>query len=615
MIVLTQPKVTTADKLLAFGTLAIKIDATDPSANVDIIPMAFRTLKTVLLASLLSLVACDTNPNISSPTQPTAPSQEGDRLLKLLYWQAPTILNPHLSTGFKDWEASRITLEPLATYNEDSQLVPVLAAEIPSLENNGLSSDGLSVVWKLKPDVKWSDGEPFTAADVVFSYEFLTNPDAGATSIGIFQTVETVEALDDHTVKVSFKEVTPSWFGVFVGAEGMILPKHHFEAYQGSQARSAPANLIPIGTGPYRVSEFKPGDVVIYEKNPHYRDAANLAFDRLELKGGGDATSAARAVLQTGDADFAYGLQVEAKILDELRQGKQGKVLANFGSLSERININFTDPNRTTAEGERSSLEFPHPFLSDPLVREAIATAIDKDLIAQQLYGVTGKATSNFVVNPPEYTSQNTKSEFDLTKANTLLDQAGWQDSNGDGTRDKNGVEMKLLFQTSVNPLRQKTQAIIKQSFEQIGIAVELKSIDASIYFSGDPANPDTTERFTADLQMFTTGNTNPDPLSYLKRYTCSEIPTQANGWTGDNYARYCNAEYDDLWIAATTELDPAKRQSLFIQMNDHLVNNFAVIPLVHRAETVGISNTLSGVSLTPWDMNTWNIAQWEKSL
>ncbi|BAW95878.1 extracellular solute-binding protein [[Synechococcus] sp. NIES-970] len=566
-------------------------------------PHLFRP--TLLVASLL-LVACS-GANM-------APRQDDPTQLKLLYWQAPTILNPHLSTGFKDWEASRITLEPLASFDPDSELTPILAAEIPTLENGGLSADGRSVTWRLKPDLRWSDGEPFTAADVVFTYEFLSDPATGATNAGNVQGIETVEALDETTVKITFKEVTPAWFGVFVGAEGVILPRHQFINYPGEQARTAPANLLPVGTGPYRVTEFRPGDVVVYEKNPHYRAVEQLAFERLELKGGGDATAAARAVLQTGEADFAYNLQVESKVLTELEAAGRGQVLTNFGALSERLVLNFTDPNQATPSGERSSLAFPHPFLSDPLVREAIASAIDRDTIAQELYGVTGQATSNFVVNPPEVVSPNTRFEFDPGRANQLLDQAGWVDSNGDGSRDKNGIEMRLLFQTSVNPLRQKTQAIIKQNLAQIGMAIDLKSIDASVYFSGDPGNSDTVERFTADLQMFMTGNTNPDPLPYLRRYTCDEIPTQANNWTGDNDSRYCNSDYDNLWAATVIELDPGQRQANLIRLNDLLIEDFAVIPLVHRAETAGIGDRLMGVTLTPWDMNTWNIAAWRKS-
>ena len=565
-----------------------------------------RFLLSLCLGTSLILSSCN------SQNKTTTNTPRNSDTLKLLYWQAPTILNPHLSTGLKDTEASRITLEPLASYDKNGELIPFLAAEIPTLDNGGIAADGQSITWKLKQDVKWSDGTPFTANDVVFTYKFLSNPKVGATSSGDYEIIETVEAIDDHTVKIIFKGVNPGWNRFFIGSSGLILPRHIYEEYNGENARQAPSNLLPIGTGPYKVVEFKPGDVVIYEPNSYFRNAQELGFKRIELKGGGDATSAARAVLQTGDVDYAFNLQVEAPVLQQLETGGQGKIVSILGTLSERILLNFSDPNKATADGERSNINNPHPFLSDKTVREAFSLAIDRDTISNQLYGITGKPTANFLILPEEYQSPNTTYEFNLEKANQLLDEAGWQDSNNNGTRDKNGVEMKVVFQTSVNPLRQKTQEIVKQGLESIGVGVELKSIDPSIFFSSDPANNDTIEHFYADLQMFTTGNSSPDPSTYMKTYTCDEIPQKANNWSGDNYSRYCNPEYDQLWEAATKELDPKKRQEMFIQMNDILVNDFVVIPLVHRADVTAISNRLQGFELTPWDRNTWNIKDWK---
>lgn len=569
-----------------------------------------KNLVAIALISLISLISIA----IASCTSQTNSNgrQKESETLKLLYWQAPTILNPHLSTGFKDAEASRITLEPLASFDNDGKLIPFLAAEIPSLENGGIAKDGKSVTWKLKPNIKWSDGTPFTAADVVFTYQFISNPEVGSSNAGSYKIVESVEAIDDYTVKVNFKEITPSWFLVFVGTEGAILPRHKFQEYNGANSRQAAANLMPVGTGAYRAVEFKPGDVVVYEANPHFRETDKPHFSRVELKGGGDATSAARAVLQTGDADFAYNLQVEAPILKRLEAAGKGRVVTNFSPFMERVLFNFTDPNRATAEGDRSNLQFPHPFFTDERVRQAFNKAIDRETIAQQLYGDAGKPTANYLVVPRQFSSPNTSYEFDLKEAAALLDRAGWQDSNGNGIRDKNGMEMQIVFQTSVNPVRQKTQEVIKQALLSLGVGVELKSIDASIFFSGDPGNTDTVERFYADLQMFSTGNTNPDPTGYLKFYTCDQIPQKANNWTGDNASRYCNREYDELWQRLTMELDPEKRRQLFIQMNDMLVKEAIVLPLVDRAEVAGVSNGIVGVDLTPWDLNTWNIADWK---
>jgi peptide/nickel transport system substrate-binding protein len=561
----------------------------------------------VSLGLTLAIAAC------SSSNQYSNTNTSQNSTLKLLYWQAPTILNPHLSTGFKDAEAARITLEPLASFDNQGKLIPFLAASIPT-KNNGVAADGKSVTWKLKQNVKWSDGKPFTAQDVVFTYKFLSNPKVGATSAGTYAVVKSVEAIDDYTVKINFKEVNPAWSLVFVGGEGMILPQHIYAPFNGENARSAPGNLKPVGTGAYRVVDFRPGDTVTYEPNPEFRQAGQLGFEKIELKGGGDATSAARAVLQTGDADFAYNLQVEAPVLDELAAAGQGKVVSNYGALMERIVINFSDPNKVAPSGERSSIDFPHSWLSDRSVRQALELAIDRDTIAQKLYGVTGKATANFLVAPSEYASSNTSYKYDLEKAKQLLDQAGWKDTNGNGTRDKNGIEMQMVFQTSVNPLRQKTQAVVKQGLQSIGVGVELKSIDPGVYFSSDSSNNDTVEHFYADLQMYTSGNTDPDPTAYMNFMTCAQIPQQANNWSGDNNSRYCNPEYDKQWRAASQELDPKKRQQLFIAMNDLLIKDVAVIPLVHRADVMAFGNNLTGYQPTAWDMRTWDIMNWKRS-
>ncbi|MBW4483256.1 MAG: peptide ABC transporter substrate-binding protein [Tildeniella torsiva UHER 1998/13D] len=562
---------------------------------------------------LLLFGGCRAPENAQTETGSDTATTAADDTLRLLYWQAPTILNPHFSSGFKDSEASRITLEPLASFDAEGNMVLFLAAEEPTLDNGGVAADGTSVTWKLKEGLTWSDGTPFTAEDVAFTYEFIVNPEVATVNAGTYELVERVEAVDETTVRITFKEPNPAWYLVFTGTEGMVLPKHVFEAYNGPNGREAPANTMPVGTGPYRVTNFTPGDVIVFEANPNYRDADQIAFSRVELKGGGDATSAARAVLQTGDVDYANNLQVEAAILEQLEAAGQGEVVANFGSLVERVIINFTDPNQATAAGETSSTEFPHPFFSDRLVRQAVNLAIDRDTIAAQIYGPTGQATTNFLVAPDPFASANTSYDYDPEAAAALLDAAGWVDSNNNGTRDKEGQEMQVVFQTSVNPVRQKTQEIVKQSLGQIGIGVELKSIDASVYFSGDPASRETLDRFSADLQMFATGNTNPDPGSYMQTYTCDEIAQKANSWSGSNYARYCNPEYDALWQQAAATLDPEERQDLFIQMNDLLIEDAAVMPIVHRADVSGVSNRLTGINLTPWDLSTWNIADWSR--
>jgi peptide/nickel transport system substrate-binding protein len=547
--------------------------------------------------------------SVTNPTeQSTATAATGGSTLRLLYWQAPTTLNPHLSTGIKDREASSLILEPLAAFDENEALEPILAAEIPSLENGGLGQDNRSVTWKLREGVKWSDGTPFTAEDVVFTYEFISNPDTGSTSAEFYGGIDRVEAIDPQTVRITFSQPTSSWSQSFVGGSGMILPKHIFQEHVGAKARSAPGNTQPVGTGPYRATEFKAGDIIIYEPNLNFRGDKPY-FDRVELKGGGDAVSAGRAVLQTGGADFGWNIQAEPAVIQGLEAGGKGKMEYIFKPLMERILINFSDPNQEV-DGQRSHAQTKHPFLTDKRVRQAISLAIDRDTIVKQLYGQAGQVATNFIVAPSKYVSPNTRYEFSLDQAKALLDEAGWVDSNGNGIRDKNGVEMSLLFQTSVNPVRQKTQEIMKQNLSELGMQVELKSTDPSIYF-GDPSNPDSSSTFYADLQMFAFDSETPEPDSYMMLYACDAIAQKENQWSKENISRYCNPDYDQLLAQLNRELDPDRRQQLFIQMNDLLIEDVALIPLVHRSDPLAVSHSLSNLEFSPWAASTWRVNGW----
>jgi peptide/nickel transport system substrate-binding protein len=543
--------------------------------------------------------------------------------LRLIYFQAPTILNPHLSAGTKDLSASRIVYEPLASFDKDGNLVPFLAAEIPSLENGGLAADGTSVTWKLKHGVKWADGEPFTASDVLFTYEYVSNRKVKSTSAAAYAAIESINVIDDYTVKINFKQVNPAWALPFTGPQGAIIPHHIFEAYNGPNAPEAPANLKAVGTGPYQAVGYKKEDVIIvggsavntikiiYEANPYFREPGKPFFRRVELLGGGDVTMAARAG-QDGLVDFAWNLAVEDKVLDAVESGGKSIVVPVPQSFVERIMLNFTDPNKQTSDGERSSVQFPHPFLTDKRVRQAIAAAIDRQAIATA-YGRGGTLTNNLLVEPPRYRSSNTSVKFNPDKAVALLDEAGWKDSDGDGVRDKDGVKLKVLFQTSVQPLRQLAQEMVKKNLEAIGFEVMLKNIDSSLFLGPPKDTTDTRRQFYADLEEYAFSNKGPDPDAYMAGWTCAEIAQKSNDWALSNWARYCNPAYDALFEQAKTELDPHKRQDLFIRMNDLLIEDVALIPLVHISLPAAVSTTLTGLDFTPWDVEVWSIKDWRR--
>ena len=532
----------------------------------------------------------------------------GGGILKVLWWQGPTLLNPHFAVGTKDQDGSRLFYEPLAAWDSDGNLRPILAASIPSREDGTLAADGRSVTWKLKQGVTWHDGKPFTADDVVFNWQYARDPATSAVTNGSYKDI-VVEKIDTHTVVIKFAEPTPFWADAYVGTFGMIIPKHLFQDFTGSKSREAPTNLKPVGTGPYMFKDFKPGDFVAGVINPNYHQPNRPHFDAIEMKGGGDAVSAARAVLQTGEFDFAWNLQVEDDVLQRLERGGKGKVVLSESGGIERIQLNNTDP-WTEVDGERSSVKTKHPTLSDPAVRQALALLVDRDSVEKHIYGRTGAATPNMINNPKRFRSTTTRFEFNVDKANDLLEKAGWK-KGADGIREKDGKRLKFVYQTSINQPRQKTQAIVKQACQRAGIDIEVKAVTASVFFGSDIANPDTYTKFYADLQMYNT-NTSIDPERFLRCGLSTEVATRENKWQGRNVTRWQNKEYDDTHKAAALELDPIKRAALLIKLNELIVKNQVEIPIVARLGATAVTHRLV-CETGGWDNNTWDLANWYK--
>jgi len=539
------------------------------------------------------------------PYKPTR--RGGGGVLRLLWWQGPTLLNPHFATGTKDQDGSRLFYEPLAAWHPDGDLVPILAAEIPSLDNGCVAADGRSVTWKLKRNVQWHDGKPFTADDVVFNWEYVSDPATAAVTSGSYREM-TVDKMDSHTVRITFHKPTPFWADAFVGGNGLIIPKHLFAPFKGAKSREAPANLKPVGTGPYVFVDFKPADMVRGRMNPDYHEANRPFFDAVEMKGGGDAVSAARAVLQTGEYDHAWNVLVEDEILQRLEKDGKGRVVIVPQGSIEHIQLNQSDP-WTEVDGERSNPRTRHPTLGDPAVREAMNLLVDRQAIQQHIFGRLAVATPDFLNRPSIFRSPNNAAEFNVEKANRLLDAAGWK-RGPDGTRAKDGRKLKYVFQTSINAPRQKIQQVVKQACGKAGIDLELKAIASSVFFSSDEANPDTDGKFRADLQMYNVGQGQPDPHFLMNQFVSWEICGTANKWQGRSRTRWRSDDYDRLYREAEVELDPVKRASLFIRMNDLVVRSHVVLPVANRNGAGARSNRMRSL-LSGWDNTTWLLKDW----
>ena len=541
-----------------------------------------------------------------------------EQVLRIVYWQAPTLPGPYLSGGFKDRDAGAITLEPLAKYDPLGNIIPALAREIPTVENGGVADDFTSITWTLRDGLRWSDGSPMTADDVVFTWRYCTHEETGCTASSAFAGISSVRALDNRTVQITFDSPKLYPYTAFVGTGTPVISKAQFEGCIGTAAATCDAqNTAPLGTGPYRITDFRADDYAIYGRNPHYYGAPAY-FDRVVLDDAPSAVAAARMVLERRDADYAWNLQVEPDILSDMEVDGQGVVVSAFASLVERIVINQTNPDPDLDDDRSEYLRGnnPHPILSFAPIRQAMSMAIDRRAISEQLYGFAGEPTCNLITGPVLYVSTANDGclRQDIEGANRLLDENGVVDHNGDGIREYQGLPLRITFQTSANSVREATQDMVQGWWREIGIETELGQHDATLFFGGDPVEDADASyrRFFADVQMYA-GSADVDPESYLSESLCDEIPTRGNNWSGGNVPRACDEEYDQVFAQLTQTRPGPDRAPLIKQLNDILVQNYYEIPLVNRGVVSAHHDTLLGVSINGWGSEMWNIADWRR--
>jgi peptide/nickel transport system substrate-binding protein len=546
---------------------------------------------------------------------PAAFAERGtDGEVKLTFPQAVSIMNPYLSGGTKDVYASSMVLEPLAGLDPNGVMVPKLVTEIPTLENGGISADMTSITWKLLPDLKWSDGSAVTADDAVFTWQYCTHPEGGCSQATKFEGVASVEAVDPSTIKVTFAAPKANPYTAFVSALSPVLQKAQFEACLGAAAPTCTdANNMPVGTGAFKVTGFTVNDTVSMAANENYRDPAKPAFATAVIKGGGDAEGSARAVMETGEFDYAWNTQIPPETQASMAAAGKGEFVVAFGTLVERLEMNTTDPDPALPEGERATVKHPHPILSDIKVRTALSKAIDRSILVEVGYGAGGKPTCNVIPGPEGWASDNEGCiAQDMEGAKALLDEAGWKDSDGDGIRDKDGKKLHILYQSTVNPIRQDFQALIKDWWTELGVEVELKAIDPASSSAGTRARPTPSRSSTPTSRCMPT-----TPTARTRRSTWASTSArtrQARKPSGRVRTSTASArpEYDALFAELGGVTDIAKRQEIAKKLNDMVTkDSMIVVPLVHRGTLSAHSNALGGVQINAWDSELWNVADW----
>jgi peptide/nickel transport system substrate-binding protein len=555
------------------------------------------------------------------PTETTAATTgeagQGGELL-LLQWQAVSQTNAYLSTGTKDLLAGSIVLEPLAEWTPDGEIVPTLAAEIPTQENGGIAEDFSSITWTLQEGLVWSDGSPVTANDVVFTWEYCVDPLTGCSQD--FTPVESVVADDDLTVTINFVEPQPFPFAHFVNYQQPVLQAAQFADCVGDAAKTCTEeNFAPIGTGPYMVTELRPEDTVTYAMNPNYRGIpeGKPFFGTVTIKGGGDAEASARSVLEIGEADYGWNLQVAPEIIAPMEAAGNGVIKVAFTSNVEHLNFNQTDPADDGNRSDYAEGANPHPvFFDNPDLIRALSMAINREELVAVGYGPSGAATCNIWPSEPAVsTNMDWCLTQDIEGANALLDEIGAVDSDGDGVREWNGTPLEFDLVTSTNAVRQSNQALIESYWAEIGVVANMRNEDAALFFDGTNASDASIWKFFTHIEMFTNGSSSPDPQGYMVQYITSQIPESTNNYAGGNIPRYASEEYDALWNELSqTGLDDPARNDLVIQLNDLVVSSGAIVPLIHRGNVSAFANSIQGVGdLNGWDSEYWNIEEWTR--
>ena len=555
-------------------------------------------------------------PTIGLLSGPALAERGSDGTLRLLYWQAVSGMNPYVFSSIKDSHAASVVLEPMASFNEAGVLVPRLAAEVPTVENGGVAEDLTRITWTLKPGLLWSDGSAVTSADMAFTIAYCTADKGACQNASIFEGIAGTEVVDALTLTITFETPRPVPYNIFVGQASPVLQQAQFAECLGEKAvQCSEENFNPIGTGPFMVTDFVPNDVVTLKANPNYRVPDQPAFAELVIKGGGDAAAAARAVIQTGEFDYAWNMQIEPEVLESMTgDDAPGELVSAFGSFIEIMIYNFTDWSPDKGKDRSTPAAGPHPYLTDPAVQKALSMAIDRAVLVEVGYGPAGKLACNLIAAPGHLVS--TANDWclapDVEGARALLDEAGWI-PGADGIREKDGVRLEAVYQTSTNSVRQGTQSLIKQMWREIGVETTLKNVPGSVYFAADADNTDNIWHFYADMQEYADYFDGTDPQAFLAYWTCDDIATPANGWTGGNGPRFCDATYDGLHDRLSRTGPLAERAEIIIEMNDILVQRGGVVPLVHRGFVSAKAKSLGGVEMNAWDSELWNIAEWHR--
>jgi len=568
-------------------------------------------LFTVMIVASMLLAACQTAtqattvatlPPAVEPTQgqvvvptavpPTAVPPPVKSVAKLIWTQEFDTLNPLYTNMWFVTVTEQVWNAWAWEYDDQNEVFPRLVTEIPSVENGGISEDNLTITMKLKPGIVWSDGTPLTSADFKFTYEMYVAPSNAVSTVTPYDMLSGIDTPDDQTVVMNFTEPYAPWLARFWHG---VLPEHILKPVFDADGTldNAEWNLAPtVGLGPYVFDTWESGSFAKFVKNPNYWDTP-AKVDEIYFTFVPDDASQVAALL-AGDGDL--GTFIAYSDVPKLKDAGIDIRTVNSG-YNEGIYFSFNKDKG-------------NPGIQDVKVRQAIAMAIDRDSINKDLMLGLTKTPASYWDALPFYNDPPLENyKYDPEAAKALLDEAGWTDSNNDGVRDKDGVDLEIGYGTTIREVRQSVQAVIQQQLAAVGIKVNLFSYESDVFFASFADNGPT---YTGELDMqeWSDAPLFPDPDIYY--WLCSEIPSAENP-AGTNSFYLCDEELDALIQLQSKQANVTERQKTISKINQIFHDKVYWLGLWQDPDLWALGGRLQNVKLsgvTPfYNVTEWTIA------
>ncbi|VBB08755.1 Hypothetical protein LUCI_4034 [Lucifera butyrica] len=529
-----------------------------------------------VLIVLLFVVAGCGQKNVLPPSAKKTVSTGG----RLVYGslQEPNTLNPLLSDLLATAEVGSLIFSGLVTMNDKGEWIGDLATQVPSVQNGGVSRDGLTVTYKLRKGVTWHDGAPFTADDVVFTWKLIMNPKVNVVSRDGYDKLASITTPAPHTVVLHFKEYYAPYLTLFP----TILPRHILENVDNPN--KADFNRAPVGTGPFKFKEWRMAEAIVLDANPAYFRGKPV-LDGIDFRILPD-TNILLTQLKAGELDIVSDINRDQ--LDQIKAIEGIRTVITPNMVWEHLDFNLD-----------------RPLFRDVQVRKAIAMAIDVPAIINTiLKNAASQATGDQSPLSWAYNPAVKPLVRNSNGARNLLLQDGWQPEN-DGIFAKNGRRLSFsLVTTKGNKLRELVGQAIVQQLKEAGVEAELRPVDPAVFFN------DLLKRRRFDVAMYAwASGVDPDDLSL---WHSGKIPGAGNGYEGQNYPGWRNAEIDRLTELGRSAVDLETRRQTYFRIQELIREECPVVPLYFHANVAAVKNTVANYKPAPTPGGSlWNAWQW----